>query len=86
MIDLGRAKRRIILYLSARGADFQRFSVECRRNLVAIKEVARSDRPTEPKALVCRLHICESGHRCQRVDRTDVTDLIRRAYFTRYSL
>jgi len=52
MIDLGRAKRRIILYLSARGFDLQRFSVECRRNLVAIKEVARSDRPTELKPVL----------------------------------
>ena len=49
MISLGRAKRRIVIYFSARGADFQGFSVECRRNLVAIKEVARSDRPTELK-------------------------------------
>jgi hypothetical protein len=40
----------------------------------------------EPEGLVCRLHISESGQRRQRVDRTDVTNLIKRAYFIRYSL
>jgi hypothetical protein len=50
-----------------------RFSVECRRNLVAIRKVTRGDRPmefkpvlfvqqdAEPEGLVCRLHTCESG-------------------------
>jgi hypothetical protein len=52
MISLGRAKRRIVIYFSARGADFQGFSVECHRNVVARKEVARSDRPTELKPVL----------------------------------
>jgi len=37
MINLGRANRRIVIYFSAHGADFQVFSVECRRNVVARK-------------------------------------------------
>jgi hypothetical protein len=31
-------------------------------------------------------HTCESGHRRQRVDRTKVTNLIKRTYFIRHSL
>jgi hypothetical protein len=40
----------------------------------------------EPEGLVCRLHTCESGHRRQQVDGTDVTNRIKRAYFIGYFL
>jgi hypothetical protein len=89
MLDLSRAKRQIILYFSARGFTFKGFPV-C-REIVATEGVAGpTSRLSHPprqwdasrKAWSAGFAFAASGADGSGVDRTNVTNVIKRTYFT----